>query len=94
MRIEGNGGAQVGADLGAGQRADSGPPAVAASEREDQATISARQAKVQTLVGVVNGAPEVRQEKVLALAAAVRNGSYRVAPEKTASAILEQMRRA
>lgn len=93
MRVEANGGLQISADLASGQRPESKPSQIAAGESHDQATISPQHKQVQSLVTRVIGAPEVRQERVAGLSAAIRNGSYQVSPDSTANALLEQMRR-
>ena len=58
---------------------------------EDQAHFSPDQARVRGLAAEANRLPEIRQERVAALASAVRNGTYNVTPEKTASAILDHI---
>jgi flagellar biosynthesis anti-sigma factor FlgM len=58
---------------------------------EDTAELSGDQVRVQLLTGQVNQLPEVRHEKVTALALAVRQGRYDVTPEQTAEAMLGEM---
>ena len=94
MRVEANGGLQISADVAAGKRADSKISPVVAGQDQDQATISQQHKQVQSLVARVTSAPEIRQEKVAALSSAIRSGTYQVSADKTANALLDQMRRA
>jgi len=57
----------------------------------DRAELSIDQARVHALAAQVNSLPEVRQEKVAALARALRNGEYKVSPEQTADAMLSEI---
>ena len=59
----------------------------------DTAKLSTGQSAVQALAAKVNEVPEVRQERVAALASAIRNGSYQVTPEQTAEALIVHMMR-
>jgi len=93
MRVDGNGGLQIAGDLTSGNRTESKASQIAAGRNQDQATISQQHKQVHSLVAQVSSAPEIRQEKVAAVATAIRNGSYNVSPDSTASALLEQMRR-
>jgi flagellar biosynthesis anti-sigma factor FlgM len=43
------------------------------------------------LTAQVNQLPDVRQERVAALASAVQNGTYQVSPEQTADAMLAEL---
>jgi flagellar biosynthesis anti-sigma factor FlgM len=77
-------------------RAPSDSRSAAASARQtasssDRAELSTDQAKVSALASQVSSMPEIRQEKVTELAAAVRNGSYDVSPEQTADAMVSEM---
>jgi flagellar biosynthesis anti-sigma factor FlgM len=47
---------------------------------------------VQVLAAQVDNFPEIRQEKVAALEDAIQKGTYQVTPEKTAEAMLSQVR--
>jgi anti-sigma28 factor (negative regulator of flagellin synthesis) len=49
---------------------------------------------VQALAAKVNDVPEIRQERVAALAKAVRDGSYQVSPEQTAEALISHVMQA
>jgi len=78
-------------------QAKSSSPAVAGSGSglaSDTAKLSIGQSAVQTLAAKVSDVPEVRQERVAALARAVRDGSYQVAPEQTAEALIVHMMQA
>lgn len=57
----------------------------------DTAKLSTGQSAVQALAAKVNELPEVRQDRVAALASAIRNGSYQVTPEQTADALMVHM---
>lgn len=59
------------------------------SETGDWAELSSTH--VNALAAQVNDLPEVRQDKVEALSAAIRNGSYDVTPQQTAEAMMSQM---
>ncbi len=58
----------------------------------DIASLSCRSEALQTLNATASALPEIRQEKVAALAEMVRNGTYRVTAEQTAGALISQMR--
>jgi flagellar biosynthesis anti-sigma factor FlgM len=58
---------------------------------QDTAKLSSGQATVAALAAQVNEAPEIRQDKVSALAELVRSGNYRVTPEQTADALVAHM---
>jgi len=49
------------------------------------------QAGVQSLTAAALRAPEIRQEKVAALAEKIRTGSYNVSAEQLAGAMVKQM---
>jgi flagellar biosynthesis anti-sigma factor FlgM len=57
----------------------------------DRAELSREQSRVTALTSEVTGLPEVRQERVTALSAAIRDGSYDVSPEQTAEAMISEM---
>jgi len=57
----------------------------------DTAKLSTGQRAVQALAAKVNEVPEIRQERVAALAQAVRDGSYQVSPEQTAEALISHV---
>jgi len=54
----------------------------------DSARLSTDTAKVRALNAAVLQVPEIRQEKVAALAEQVGKGNYAVSPEQTAEALL------
>jgi flagellar biosynthesis anti-sigma factor FlgM len=60
-------------------------------EAADTATFSADYVQAQNLAGMVNQLPELRQDKVAALSAAIRSGTYSVTPDQTAGAVLGYM---
>lgn len=45
------------------------------------------------LTAQVKGLPEIRQERVAAIATAIQSGAYQVSPEQTAEAILSEQER-
>jgi flagellar biosynthesis anti-sigma factor FlgM len=57
----------------------------------DRAELSLDQVRVSALAAKINDLPEVRQEKVAALADAIHSGNYNVSPEQTAEAMLSEM---
>jgi flagellar biosynthesis anti-sigma factor FlgM len=56
--------------------------------RQDRAEASATYARAAALAAKANQLPDVFQEKINAIAAALREGTYKVSPEQTANAIL------
>lgn len=74
-----------------GAKAGAGPGRVSANSMEDRAEFSLDQKRVQELTALASSTPDIRQQKVAALAAAVRDGSYHVQPEQTAGAIMAEM---
>ena len=58
---------------------------------QDRADLTSAHSRAAALAALVNQQPEVRQEKVAAIAAALRQGSYQVSPEQTAEAILSEL---
>ncbi len=97
MRIDVNNKLRDAGNIGeaepSGARAQANAPA-RSNFGNDRAELSGEQARVQSLAGQVNDAPEVRQEKVTALGLAIQQGRYNVTPEQTAAAMLEDFRSA
>jgi flagellar biosynthesis anti-sigma factor FlgM len=87
-------------DLGAnvGQTPDAGASGKAGSRvvsgagtsvpESDSAQLSTDQARLQGLTAAVLQLPEIRQDKVAALAEQVKNGNYQVTAQQTAEAVL------
>ena len=90
MRIDLNANVGQTADAGpagkAGSRAVSG--AGSAIPETDSTQLSTDQVKVQALGAAVLQLPEIRQDKVAALAEQVRKGTYQVTAQQTAEALL------
>lgn len=89
MRIETNVG--VGQTPDAGPGVKTSPSAVArgnAVPSADRAQLSTDQATIQALSAAVLQLPEIRQEKVTALAEQVQKGSYAVPAKQTGEALL------
>ncbi|MGO9125381.1 MAG: flagellar biosynthesis anti-sigma factor FlgM [Terriglobales bacterium] len=90
MRIDLN--ANVGQTPDAGPAGKAGSRAVPgtgnAALEADSAQLSTDQVKVHALGAAALQLPEVRQEKVAALAEQVQKGSYQVSPDQTAEALL------
>lgn len=80
---------EAGGSAKAGSKAASGTSGGGLAS--DQAELSPDQARVGTLAAQVNNLPEIRGEKVAAIASAVRKGTYQVSPEQTAEAILSEL---
>jgi anti-sigma28 factor (negative regulator of flagellin synthesis) len=57
----------------------------------DVANPSADYVRAQALTATLSQLPDVRQEKVAALAEMVRSGTYAVTPEQTAEALMAHM---
>ena len=94
MRIDNN--TRIPDATGAGQAKPSSS-AVAGSGSalaSDTAKLSTGQSAVQALAANVNDVPEIRQERVAALAKALREGSYQVTPEQTAEALISHVMQA
>jgi flagellar biosynthesis anti-sigma factor FlgM len=70
----------------AGSRAVSG--AASAVPNADSTQLSSDQVKMQALSAAVLQLPEIRQEKVAALAEQVQTGNYQVSAQQTAEALL------
>jgi flagellar biosynthesis anti-sigma factor FlgM len=54
----------------------------------DVANLSSDYGKVQALTAAISSLPEIRQDKVAALAESVRSGTYAVSGDKVAEAIM------
>lgn len=78
------------ADAGAAGKAGSRPAAGVggAATEADRIQLSSDQVKLRALGEAVLQLPEIRQEKVAALAVQVRQGSYEVGAQQTAEALL------
>jgi anti-sigma28 factor (negative regulator of flagellin synthesis) len=57
----------------------------------DVANPSAEYIRAQALTATLSQLPEIRQEKVAALAELVRGGNYAVSPEQTAGALMAHL---
>jgi|SRR5580698_2063850 flagellar biosynthesis anti-sigma factor FlgM len=90
MRIDLN--ANVGPTADAGQAGKTGSRvglgAGSVEAEVDSAQLSTDHVKVQALSAAVLQLPEIRQEKVAALAAQVQTGNYQVGAQQTAEALL------
>lgn len=62
-----------------------------AAIREDQASLSLNQARMRTLESQVAQMPEVRSERVKALAQRIKDGTYDVSAQQTADALISEM---
>ena len=58
---------------------------------EDQAQLSGRQMPLRALEQLAISYPDMRQERVEALARSVRDGTYQASPEDTADALIAEM---
>jgi flagellar biosynthesis anti-sigma factor FlgM len=65
--------------------------ATGAGVEADRAQLSSDAVKVQALSAAVLELPEIRQEKVAALAEQVQQGSYAVTAQQTAEALLTEL---
>jgi flagellar biosynthesis anti-sigma factor FlgM len=72
-----------------GLRSSSGP--ASGDLAGDVAKLSPDYVRAQVLTEAVNQLPEIRQEKVAALAQLIRSGNYAVTSEQTAAALLSHM---
>ena len=81
------------ADTGEASRSAARSAAVGRSGAlaSDSSELSSAQANVPALAATVNQLPDVRQEKVAALAQLVRNGTYSPRPEQAAEALMSYM---
>lgn len=90
MRIDLN--ASLGQTPDAGQTGKAGSRAVSgagnAVPEGDSTQLSTDQVKVQALSAAVLQLPEIRQDKVAALAEQVQKGTYQVGAQQTAEALL------
>jgi flagellar biosynthesis anti-sigma factor FlgM len=79
--------------LEANPKAAARPAASPAQDQptSDQAELSADQGRVQALVAQVIALPEIRQEKVSALAGMVQRGQYPATAEHSANALLSHL---
>jgi flagellar biosynthesis anti-sigma factor FlgM len=67
-------------------------PQTTAEERTSrQAEFSSAQSRAAALTAHLNQLPEVRHQRVAAIAAAITSGTYQVSPEQTADAILSEL---
>jgi flagellar biosynthesis anti-sigma factor FlgM len=90
MRIDLN--ANIGQTPDAGPAGSRGISGVGSTAPEaDSAQLSTDQAKLQALSAAVLQLPEVRQEKVTALAEQVQQGSYQVSAQQTAEALMNAL---
>lgn len=64
-------------------------PETSRQERVDRASLSL-EPRLGHLVSQVSCFPEIRKEKVAAISRALRDGSYRVSPEQTAEAMINE----
>ena len=62
-----------------------------AAAGNDTANLASGQNRVRSLAAAVNQYPEVRQQKVIALAEKVRSGTYDANPRQTAEALMSAM---
>ena len=61
-----------------------------AAEHEDRTTFSAHTQPVTSLVNLAMNSPEVRQEKVDSLKAAVSSGKYQLDPAEIAQSMIDE----
>lgn len=75
-----------------GQTAAAATSAIQAESEigEDKATLSSDSASVDALTAKALQSSEVRQDKIEALRQAVKNGSYKIEPDKIAEAMIRQ----
>jgi flagellar biosynthesis anti-sigma factor FlgM len=90
MRIDLNTNVEQLPDAGPNGKTGSQPVSGAGSAvpGTDSTQLSTDQVKLQALTAAVLQMPEVRQDKVTALAAQVQKGSYQVTAQQTAEALL------
>jgi flagellar biosynthesis anti-sigma factor FlgM len=79
----------AGTNAKAGARAAS--KASADKRNSDPSEFLSAQSRAAVLASRVNQLPDVREEKVAAIARAVKWGTYQVTPEQTADAILSDL---
>ena len=75
-------------------KAGSRPSEPTAASNREAAELSSQDLSAAALTAAVAQFPELRQEKVAALAEQVRSGRYELSAQKTAEAMLAQMRAA
>lgn len=63
------------------------------SHPEDKTSFSSDSVKVSSLAANAMSSPEVRQERVQALSAAVEGGNYKLDPQEIAAAMIAQHKR-
>jgi len=76
------------------QSVKTGAAAMASAPSGEAAEPSSQPLSAAALMAAVSQFPEVRQEKVAALAEQLRAGTYDLSPQKTAEAMLAQIRAA
>ena len=93
MRIDLNAGVPPTPDSGsAGKSGARTTPGVGSGEPgADVAHLSADPARVQALAAAVSQLPEIRQERVTALAESLRSRTYEVTAQQTAGALMAHM---
>jgi flagellar biosynthesis anti-sigma factor FlgM len=74
------------------QSAARGNQSAANNNAGNSTAVTSEQLSAASLSRTVTALPEVRQEKVAALAQQLRNGEYRVTAQQTADAMVSQMR--
>ena len=92
MRIDLNSGVQQARDLAETTnsiRLSTDAPTAANSG--DVTTFSSDYGRAETLSAIATQQPEIRQNRVAALSAAIHDGTYSVSPEQTAEALLAYM---
>jgi len=57
---------------------------------EDRTTLSSAEQSLSELVGAAMSSPDIRQDKVDALTAAINAGKYELDPEKIASSMIDE----
>lgn len=70
------------------KQVSSGSPAAIQSTTEDRATFNSDKTSVQSLTNQALQTPEIRQDKVDAIRESIKTGSYKLDPNKIASAII------
>lgn len=66
-------------------------PATPSQAAEDKAELSGAQLRLQALAGQASQGPEIRQERVQSLRAALESGSYAADAREVAGAMLAEM---
>jgi flagellar biosynthesis anti-sigma factor FlgM len=57
----------------------------------DMVNISGRGKAIEEIAGALSGLPETREDKVMAVSSAIKDGTYEVSPENIASGMLREM---